>query len=323
VLMIGDRLTLSLEKYRDVFVQAASKNITEPIKFEMFAKKGLGLHRTLAILRSLPSIPKLVIYYGASEEFHETRAHPLHYQTFVRNQTLLKNEVVSSIIIAWPQTSRVIYEPYQRYQFRLDEEIKNGPVIGAAKGKVEQMEMMFKIFEWEFEELALLSKEKNFNLLVVTPPINLMAQPKAPCSYSDDPTIRLELDKLSKQLASGKSKEAYDALKIVADQTVANAQALFLLGKAAYSLNRLSEARAALTKAAAVDCGTWRPNPVVNGIIRTLSQRHGLTLVDYDEQLNSLLGQNVLFFDAINPQNIYNSALMEKLGEATARALNL
>src|SRR5690606_25928878 len=29
VLMIGDRLTLSLEKYRDVFVQAASKNITE------------------------------------------------------------------------------------------------------------------------------------------------------------------------------------------------------------------------------------------------------------------------------------------------------
>lgn len=323
VLFVGDRMSVEMQKYTDALISRASNNITEPINFHMWAAPGTGLHRTLAYLRTLAKLPPVIIYFGGSEEFHETRVHPLHYKKFLTNKMLVEHEVVSSLILAWPEISRIIYEPYERYRFNLSDEIKNGPVIGAGPGKVEQMEMLFKIYEWEFEELIQLTKQRNVKLIVVTPPINLLAAPAASCSYSDDPTIQRDLMAQQKLLDEGKSKEAYDTLKVISEQTIANANALYLLGRAGVELNRLQEARAALTKAAAVDCGTWRPNPIINEIMRKSSNRNGIALVDYDQQLNAMLGQNVLFFDSINPQNIYNRAMMEKLGELVARLLDL
>lgn len=323
VLMIGDRLALDMNKYADELIKSASANIIEPIKFNIWAQNGLGLHRVLGRLKSLENFPAVVIYYGASEEFYETRTHVLQYQDYLRNKFLYEHEVVSSLLLAWPLLSRVIYWPYHFFNFDLANDPTVGPIVGAGPGKLEQMEMLYQVFEWEMEELVSLIKEKNSKLVIVTPPINLDVPPKANCSLSDDSTIRSKLVAQRDALKAGKSKEAYDELKIIAEQTVANAHAFYLYGQAANQLGRTSEAKKALTKAATVDCATWRASPIFNAIIRKTAQKHSLNLVDYDQQLNAMYGQNVLFFDPINPQNVYNRAMMTKLGELIARLMNL
>lgn len=323
VLMIGDRMAVDMNKYADALIENASRNITEPLKFNIWAKPGLGLHRTLAALKELDKFPPVIIYYGASQEFYETRTHPSQYKTFQYNMAMHDHELVSSILMAWPVVSRIAYEPYSFYQFSLGNDPKEGPIIGAGPGKLEHMEMLFKVFEWELEELAQLVKEKNSKLIIITPPINLDVLPKSTCSYGDDASIRSALSQQIELLKAGKSKEAYDSLKIMADQTVANALVLFWLGQAGMKLGRNLDAKKALLKAAAVDCGTWRASPVLNGIIKKVTEKHGITLVDYDTQLNAMYGQNVLFFDEINPQNIYNRAMMSKLGELVARIMDL
>lgn len=323
VLMVGDRMAVDMNKYADALIENASRNITEPIKFNIWAKDGVGLHRTLAALKSLNKFPPVIIYYGASQEFFETRTHPSQYVTFQRNKAIHDHELVSSMLMAWPEISRVVYEPYTFYQFNLASEPKEGPVIGAGPGKLEHMEMLFKVFEWELEELVLLTKEKNSKLIIITPPVNLDVQPRSTCSYSDDASIRSALSEQMNLLNAGKSKEAYDSLKIIADQSVANALALYWFGQAGMKLGRNLDAKKALVKAAAVDCGTWRASPVLNGIIKGIAEKYGVALVDYDTQLNAMYGQNVLFFDEINPQNVYNRAMMSKLGELVARMMDL
>lgn len=323
VLLVGDRMSVSLSKYLEAFIESTSRNITEPIKVFNMGQDGFGLHRTLAQLKLLKKLPPVVIYYGATQEFFETRAHPLQYKTFLRNKEVQQQEILSSMLMAWPELSKVLYEPYQFFEFDLSSKPQDKIVIGAGPGKLEQMEMLFQIYKWELEDLVKLVKTGNSRLILITPPINLDVPPKATCSYSEDPTIRASLATQQRLLKEGKSKEAYDNLKLMADESIANAQALYLFAQAAANNGKMSESKKALTKAAAVDCATWRGSPVLNEIIKDVAARNGVPLVDFDTQLNAMYGQNVLFFDEINPQNVFNRAMMSKLGELVARIMDL
>ncbi|MFX3675675.1 MAG: hypothetical protein ACN6I6_01435 [bacterium] len=323
VLFVGDRMGVHIDQYMPAFIESASRNITEPIRVYNFSGDGKGLHRTIAELKLLPKLPPLIIYYGASQEFFETRAHPVQYKTFLRNKEIQSQEVLSSLLMAWPTVSRVLYEPYNYFKFNLATPPQDKIKIGPGPGKLEQMEMLFQIFEWELEEFVRISKASSSKLIFITNPINLDIPPLASCSYSEDPSIRSALAQQAEMIKSGKSKEAFDNLKVLSEKSVANAKALYLYAKAAEAMGKITEAKKALIKAASVDCGTWRGSPIFNEIIKKVADRNGIPLVDYDGQLNAMYGQNVLFFDEINPQNVFNRAMMSKLGELTARLLDL
>ncbi len=323
VLFIGDRLGLSLNKFSNDFIKAASKNISEPIKVYNMSQDGYGLHRTLNDLKKLPQLPSLVIYYGGTQEFHETRAHPIQYNDFVFNKKLHAHEVLSSVLMAFPDLSRVLYNPYTFFQFDLSKQPTSKIVIGAGPGKIEQMEMIFQIYEWELWELVRYIKARNSKLVFITAPVNLDVAPKANCSLSEEKNLQFEINKQIKKLKEGKSKEAYDNLKILVAKNNSNARVLFLFASAALEIGKNKEAKEALTRASTFDCATWRGSPVFNQIIRKVAAQSGVPLVDFDNQLNAMFGQNVLFFDEINPQNVYTKAMLSKLGELTARLLSL
>tara|TARA_R110000868_G_scaffold75979_8_gene218932 strand:+ start:6213 stop:7394 length:1182 start_codon:yes stop_codon:yes gene_type:complete len=323
VLFVGDRMAVQIDQYMPAFIESASRNITEPIKVYNFAGDGKGLHRTVAELKLLKKMPPLIIYYGASQEFFETRAHPVQYKTFLRNKEIQSQEILSSLLMAWPRVSQVLYEPYNFFKFDLAAPPTDKVKIGPGPGKLEQMEMLFQIFEWELEEIVRISKASGSKLIFITNPINLDVAPLAACSYSEDSSIRSSLSQQAQLMKNGKSKEAFDNLKVLTEKSVANSKAHYLYAKAAESMGKISIAKKSLVKAAAVDCGTWRGSPIFNEIIRKVADRNGVPLVDYDGQLNAMYGQNVLFFDEINPQNVFNRAMMSKLGELTARLLDL
>src|SRR5690606_21758355 len=161
VLIVGDRMAKNLEPYADALINNASKNMTEPLRLKFLAREGYGLHRTLETLKELPTLPRLVIYYGASQELFELRTHPIQYEDFLTNKQLLANEIVSSTLMAWPDFSRLIYNPYQYFNIRMNEEPKESASIGAGADKLKQLEMLYQIYEWELDELVRFTKSKN------------------------------------------------------------------------------------------------------------------------------------------------------------------
>jgi len=323
ILFIGDRLGAGLDKFIQSFNQAASKNISEPLKIYNMSRDGLGLHRILNELKSLPKLPSLIIYYGSTQEFFETRAHPLQYQDFLFNKKIQDEDILSSVFMAFPDLSRVLYNPYTFYEFDLAAKPNSKVVIGAGPGKIEQMEMIFQIYEWELLELTKYVKENNSKLVLITSPINLDVPPKANCSLSEEGGLQIAINEMIEKLKNGKSKEVYDELKVLKAKHPSHARLLYLFGSTALEIGKTKEAKEALTQAATFDCATWRGSPVFNQIMRKVAAQSGLPLVDFDSQLNAMYGQNVLFFDEVNPQNIYTKAMLTKLGELTIRLLGL
>ncbi len=323
VLFIGDRLGVGLNKFLGSYISSASKNISEPIKVYNMSQDGFGLHRTLNTLKKLPKLPSLVIYYGGTQEFHETRAHPAQYKDFIFNKKIQEQEILSSALMAFPDLSRAIYNPYTFFNFDLSKKPNDKVVIGAGPGKLEQMEMIFQIYEWELWELVRYIKANNSKLVLITAPINLDVAPKANCSLSEENGLQIEINKQMKKLKEGKSKEAYDDLKVMATKNNTNSRILYLYASAAIEIGKNKEAKEALTRASTFDCATWRGSPVFNQILRKVADQAGLPLVDFDAQLNAMFGQNVLFFDEINPQYVYTKAMLSKLGELTTRLLGL
>lgn len=323
ILFIGDRLGAGLDKFMQSYNQTASKNISEPLKIYNMSRDGLGLHRTLNELKALPKLPSLIIYYGSSQEFFETRAHPIQYEDFLFNKKIQDEDILSSALMAFPDLSRVLYNPYTFYEFDLAAAPNSKVVIGAGPGKLEQMEMIFQIYEWELWELVKYVKENNSKLVLITAPINLDVPPKSNCSFSEESGLQIAINELMEKLKKGRSKEVYDELKILKAKHPSHARLLYLYGSTALEIGKTKEAKELLTQAATFDCATWRGSPVFNQIMRKVAAQAGLPLVDFDSQLNAMYGQNVLFFDEINPQNVYTKAMLSKLGELTIRLLGL
>lgn len=323
ILFIGDQLGAGLDKFMQSYNQAASKNISEPLKIFNMSRDGLGLHRTLNELKALSKLPSLIIYYGSTQEFFETRAHPLQYEDFLFNKKIQDEDILSSALMAFPDLSRVLYNPYTFYEFDLATKPNSKVVIGAGPGKLEQMEMIFQIYEWELWELVKYVKENNSKLVLITAPVNLDVPPKANCSFSEESGLQIALNEMMEKLKRGRSKEVYDELKILKAKHPSHAKLLYLFGSTALEIGKTKEAKEALTQAATFDCATWRGSPVFNQIMRKVAAQSGLPLVDFDSQLNAMYGQNVLFFDEINPQNVYTKAMLSKLGELTIRLLGL
>lgn len=321
ILLVGDRMAMRLERYLPNLTEATSKNLKMPLNIVNWSSEHEGLHRTLHKIKLLNQKPGLIIYHGSTEEFYEKRFFVQDKAAINKNFDLYHDERVLSLLMTFPVLSKFIYRGVNTY--RLKDQIKANSTEYPAPEKQSQMEIAFKLYQHELNDLIEYCKERGIPLLIITSPLNLSIGPKKVCTNSISATLLKEQEEISAYLAAGESKTAYAKAKVLLETAPGNAQNHFLMGKIAETLGRTSEARAHLENSTAFDCESWRGNVVFNNMLRKAAEKNELGLIDFDDMVNQNFGQNILFMDEVYPQELFYELLIQQLQRFIIKTLKV
>ena len=316
ILLVGDRMGQQLG-------QSLSSHLSSDIY--NWSERHEGLHRTLAKLKALDTLgrwPQVLLYHGASEEFYEKKFSLANSKRILKNFEYQENDILSSLIIALPWTSRLIYAP-PHFQ-RLGEEIQKDETAYISSSKQKQMEITYKIFQKELEELIKLNIRNKSLLIVLTTPLNLDKTPKNTCGNAVTHKILAKQKEISKLLRLHRPVEAYRAAKALSEQSINNAQSFFLAGQAAKQLKKFKEARDYLNLASAYDCETWRGNAVFNAIIQKMALKfsENVILLDFHHLVNKDYGKvDSVFFNDLFPKKRYYEDISRILAHIISKSI--
>lgn len=312
ILIVGDRLGERLGTFSQIMAAKISENLSKPIKIESIAAKGEGLHRTLQKIKSLKRPPLILIYLGGSEESFEPKFRTRDLATIKSNIALYQDERVQTLLMIFPQLSRVLYHPVN-YQL-----LGQKPLAAKAETDtvttLKRNEISFKLYEQELNDFFSYAKERNTYVMAVSSPINLDVKPRSSCPGSFNDALKPKLEEVMLLIEKKDFKQAYNLSKELSLMANANARVLFIHGKIAKKLGKIHEAQKFLELAAAFDCENWRGSPVYNEILRKAADKHDVAFFDLQQMLKDHWTENVVFFDDIYPQNLY----MEKMAQAIA-----
>ena len=320
ILIVGDRMGLNLNSYVPELVKSLSVNLAEVIKIFNWSQENEGIHRTLARLKSLKNLPEIIIYHGASQEFHEKIFNLKDRDKIFENFKKHDDDRILSLIMAFPILSKIIYKPIDYINLKsLD---KNSEAL-KGKEKLTEIEMTYKLYRYQLEEMINFVKEKNSTLILLTTPINLSIPPQKSCEASSNALLRLELEKIEKEIKQNQFKLAFQKLELLKKKVMGNARLLYFSGISTQKLGFYRTAEKILQKSAVFDCGTWRGNKVFNNMIRKASSDNDLFLVDFDKIVNSNFGKNHLFIGKYFPQTIFYKKAMEEVKQIISQTLEL
>ncbi|MBT7610531.1 MAG: hypothetical protein HN576_12300 [Bacteriovoracaceae bacterium] len=321
VLIVGDRMGKALNRFLPALITNLSKGLQKPLKIFNWSDEHEGLHRTLAKLKSLKKLPPIIIYHGASEEFYEKKFQVKKRNIILKNFKLYQNDKISSAIMTIPKLSKFIYSnPKHQY---LPQIPRKDLTIYSSSKKQFRMELIYKIYEHEVNDLIRYTRSKDSNLIFLTTPINLEVEPKEVCKNSTSEDIEQLQDSLYKTYKQNKLKVIYSPAKTLALKTLGNAKSQFIYGLISLSLLKYKEAKLALIKAEAFDCMKWRGSTIFNNIMKSKAKRNNIDLVDFNEIVNINLGRDTIFQDDIYPQHIYYQQIMEILKLKITKAYQL
>ncbi|TDJ03983.1 MAG: tetratricopeptide repeat protein [Deltaproteobacteria bacterium] len=317
VLIIGDRMALNLNVVMESMVKESSPGFSQKLKIYNWGVENEGLHRTLKKLKSLKTVPELVIYHGASQEFFEKKFYLAERDNLNKNLKKYGDRKIMSSILFYPPLSKYFYS-YDEYMILGERPIEDIRELPAVKKQI-QLAMSYKIFQGELEELLRLSKAKRFKLFLMTVPLNLNIPPKETCINSISPTLSKEHQRLEKMIKEGKTKEAFSELNKLGQSVPENARNYFLLGLSLKSMGKFQEARAVLEQGTAFDCFSWRGNIIFNNIIRNTAYLKNIPLIDFDQIVNQHFGHKQLFKNEIFPLHELYKLVVEKLAKKINR----
>lgn len=320
ILVVGDRMGKFLDHHLAELSDNTSGNLKNPLKTCNLSSKNEGLHRTIAKLKSITKLPPIVIYHGASNEFYEQKFFVNDKKIIEANFLRYNNSIISTLVIILPFLSKILYQSPNI--IKLDK-IKENKKKYKANKKQEQMEIAYKIFGYELEELILHIKKSGSTPIILTAPINLETPPLKTCKNSVTEYIIDEQKKSQELIKSGETEKAYQFLKKLLPKTIANAKTYYTLGRVAQGLGKLKEARKLLELVSVFDCQQKRPNIIYNSIIKNKAAVHEILIADFNEMVNSDFGKNQLFLDELIPQEIYYRKLIETLSEMIRLILRL
>ena len=321
ILIVGDRLGKSLENFNKELTNKISMNLSKPLKIYNWSKKGEGAHRTLYKLKKLKKIPSIVIYFGASEEFHEKRFEITNKDKIFKNFTIFKDEIKLTAITIFPYLSKLIYNFEQIVP--IYEEIKFEKTDWNLEKITSQKELLYKIFAQETLEIMQYSLENDFHLLTIIPPLNLEVPVQRVCPTTTGTQIETEQQVISKLLRIGNNNEAYNSALILSDQSPYNARSHYLLGISAKKIGNLKKAISSLEKATIFDCDLWRGTPILNIILNQNVKKTGVDSINFDKILQNQFNKNILFFDEIYPQHLFYEKIVKIIKEKIKRKLNI
>jgi hypothetical protein len=322
IVMVGDRMGVRLEKFKDMMAATISTNLSKPIKIETLSSEQFGLHRTIQLLENIKGkFPKIIIYHGASEEEVEYRFLTDEHKNIMKNFELYNNPKIQTLLILFPILSKFIYE--QINHIRLDDVVVPDPNTYTEKQQLKRVEVHYKMFEVELERMLRLIREKDSIAVLFTTPINPNVQPKITCPSSQNADIDDKLKAVINDIKRKDYKTAYKKAKIAHYLALGNAQAHYIFSRVAKQLGRVKEAHQALEHASSYDCKRWRSDGVYNAIIRKMAKKYDAFLFDFDYYLRDNWKSNITFFDDIYAQDLYYQNAVKSVGRLIKKSLRL
>jgi hypothetical protein len=320
ILFIGDRMGAYLSKFKEQLAVNISVNLDNAIQISSIAKEGKALHRTIHELKSLTKWPQILIYHGGSEEFREDKFKLEEVKKIKKNFDLFKDDRIETLLILFPQLSRLIYTPINKMV--LDEEIPPTQDLNE-EAYLKRFELELILFEQHLNDLITLSRDRNALIILTTTPINLDIKPKASCSFTSNMDLEKAILETREELRNKNPKLAYNRSTLLIQKFPANASLHFLHGQISKRLGKIDEAVEHLLKASFYDCSSWRTSDVHNSIIRKVAEKQKVLLFDFAALTDREYSENVTFFDEIYPQNLYYEKAIEQLGLAIKSILKL
>ena len=320
ILIIGDRMGEKLTSHISPLLEKTGGKFRKSLNLYNWSRPREGLHRTLAKLRSLSQWPSLVIYHGASEEYYEKKIHLEEQKKILQNFQYRENEIIYSLVILFPPLSRIIYHPVEI--MRLNEKIIPDETLYTSMDIQKKMEAIFKIFQYEMEQLVDLARSNKSRLLFLTTPLNLNLAPKKICHHSITSSIVAEQQKIANFLQGRDSQQAWEHALALTKKSIGNARSFFLASQAAKALGHDKKARDYGNVATSFDCETWRGNAVFNAIIQKSALTHQIPLLDFNYLVNRNFAEES-FFDEIFPADFHYQKLGEKIIGMSMKSLGL
>lgn len=321
LLIVGDRMAKRFGLFKETLSLEISTGLSKPLKTGVLASENSGLHRTLRVLENLEAWPKIMLYTGGSEELVEEKFLTREIPTIRRNFERYADDRWRTLLMVWPDSARLIYDPLVRQVLPAEPTVTSREMTEAEYQA--RLELSYRIFEIELERMIELSRDKKVVLILMTVPVNLDIPPKKTCTVARTNESTRELAAIRELIRNQDYKAAYPRSKELAQNTLANAEVLFLYGQVAQRIGRSDEAKDALRKAAAFDCQSWRANEVTNNIIRKVARDHRVTLFDFADMVDEDWRKNTTFFDEIYPQDLYYEKASKALATVLRKMLKL
>lgn len=320
ILIVGDRMANHLAKFSDDLAKTISSELSSPIRIQSLASPREGIHRTIHRLESISPWPQILVYQGGSEEFFEPKFLPSEIKTIRKNFKLFDDDRIETLMILYPELSRLIYHPFER--IKLNKESVYQTEL-SEKEFLTRLETEILLYERQLSHLVKMAKDKGSLIILLTTPVKLNAPPKKTCSFTTSIELEAEEIKIRKHLEDGNLKSAFSEIKQLTMIYSSNASLYYLHGEIALQLNDYNEAYTAFEKAAAFDCTSWRSTPLQNNIIRKVAKEQQALLFDMDRFVQSSGDPRTLFYDDIFPQNLYYERSMQQLGLVIKKILKL
>lgn len=311
ILIVGDSLGVRLATFKKRLQSKISGNLSTPIKIQSFSQKGAGIHRTYELLRSLKTLPLIVIYLGTNEEFIESKFKTRDVRKILKNFKLFDNDYVQTALMVKPKLSRFIYRVVPHKVF-------DDVIVPDNKEYTDRQNQLrsivdYKLFEATLNEIFKYTRKSNSLLIPIISPINLTVEPKKSCYGSVDETAEESIKTLKLNMKSGDYKTAYNTSKELALIFSANAQIQFLHAQVALKLNMREEAQKYFELAASFDCENWRGKPIYNAIVKRVTKKYSGTYLDFHQMLYDESTNNITFVDDLYPQDLYYEKLTDIL----------
>ncbi len=321
LLLVGDRMAKRFGLFKETLSLDISVGLSKPLKTGVLASENTGLHRTLRLLENLEKWPKIMLYTGGSEELVEEKFLTREIPTIRRNFERYGDDRWRTLLMVWPDSARLLYDPLVRQVLPAEPTVSTREMSEAEYQA--RLELSYRIYEIELEQLVDLTRSKDVVLIFMTVPVNLDIPPKKTCSVARTEESKRELGAIRELIRQQDYKAAYPRAKELAENTLANAEVLFLYGQVAQRIGRSEEAKGALRKAAAFDCTSWRANEVTNSILRKVARAHRVTLFDFADMVDDDWRKNATFFDELYPQNLYYEKASKALATVLRKMLKL
>ncbi len=318
VLIVGDRMGKYFAKFKDLFLSEGSKNLTTTLKLYDWSEDNEPIYRTIAKLKALKKLPPIVIYHGASTELYETHFNVSDNKIIKDNFEIYKDPVLVSAMMALPFLSRLLYSRPQIITIDGNSPAKESDEIFASAKMQINMELKYKLYETEVEQLIKLVQKRKSHPILVTTPINYLEPAKSTCANATTPSVESKLDEIEQLFSNGDYKTAFVEADELSKVAVGNSKVLFWLGKLFKYTGNNRAALKTLKTSAALDCSSWRGSPIFNAIISKKTKSLGAKLLDFDSIVYQQYWNEDLFLDSIYPNNQY----YEQASEIMSKYIN-
>ncbi len=319
ILIIGDDFAIDFNDQVEKLIENLSKGLKKPISIYNYASQNEAIYRTIEKVKSLKSLPSIIIYMGGTSEFAED-IYPKNINNFWMNFKRYQNDYLNTLIMISPSLSRLIYQRDKK------QELTNEIAPFKYEGDLwyqRVSEATYYIYQDYLRDLIDLIQERKSLPVIVTPSVNLLAQVKRACDNSIIDNITITQNEIKVLMDENKFKDAYGKIVALDKTAIGNARTKFLRGKVEFELGKFKDAKESLTFSKALECSPPKSSVIINSIQKKMALEKNIDIIKFDELINDNFGKDVLFIDEEKPQFIYWEKLLSRLTKKLQGLLDL